>query len=99
MTTIKSELEAIEKSGSQLVAITSDAYPPYLAETSDAPPFLNVLDDLTHLTTPSIGIVGTRNASMNGKKLANLLGKELSEAVFTVWSGLARGIYTSAHTG
>jgi DNA processing protein len=73
--TIESELEATEKSGAQLVAITSDAYPPYLAETSDAPTFLTVLGELTRLTTPSISIVGARNASMNGKKLPTYWAK------------------------
>jgi DNA processing protein len=44
-----------------------------------------------------IGMVGARNASSLGVRMARRLGQGLSEAGFTVVSGLARGIDTAAH--
>ena len=44
-------------------------------------------------------MVGARNASALGRKLASRLAKELGEAGFVVVSGLARGIDTAAHEG
>jgi DNA processing protein len=43
--------------------------------------------------------VGSRNASANGQRLAELLAQGLTEAGFTVVSGLARGIDAAAHEG
>ena len=97
--TVERELEAIEKIGARLVSIWGETYPSNLAETSDAPPFLSVLGDLAHFNRPSIGIVGARNASLNDRKFAEVLAKDLSEAGYAIWSGLARGIDTAAHRG
>ena len=46
---------------------------------------------------PSVAIVGARNASLNGRRIAAQLARELSEAGFVIVSGLARGIDTEAH--
>lgn len=40
-----------------------------------------------------------RNASLNGRKLAHKMARELGESEFVVISGLARGIDTAAHEG
>ena len=44
-----------------------------------------------------IGLVGSRNASIAGIKMAAILARGLGEAGFTTVSGLARGIDTAAH--
>lgn len=95
---IELELDRLEKIGGALVSMGRPSYPGHLAETSDAPPFLTVLGDPDHLTRPAIGIVGARNASLNGRKIAGLFAADLAKAGFTVWSGLARGIDTAAHS-
>lgn len=95
---IERELDRLEKIGGTLVPMGQPSYPGNLAETSDAPPFLTVLGDPDHLTRPSIGVVGARNASLNGRKLAGMFAADLAKAGFTVWSGLARGIDTAAHS-
>ena len=94
---VEDELRRLEKMGARLVAMTDPNYPGRLAEISDAPPFLTVLGDTAHLNTPAVGIVGARNASTNGRKLAAMLAADLAKAGYTVWSGLARGIDTAAH--
>ncbi len=96
---IEQELHQLEKIGGTLVGMQEAQYPANLAETSDAPPFLTVLGDISHLARPAVAIVGARNASLNGKKIAHQLAQDLTAAGYTVWSGLARGIDTAAHTG
>lgn len=95
---IELELDNLEKLGGTIVSIGQTSYPTNLAETSDAPPFLTVLGDPDHLTRPAIGVVGARNASLNGRKIAGMFAADLAKAGFTVWSGLARGIDTAAHS-
>jgi len=45
----------------------------------------------------SIAIVGTRNPTAYGKRIAEKFASELAERGITVISGLARGIDTAAH--
>ncbi len=94
---IEDELYRLERAGGTLIDIKSSSYPQHLAEISDAPPFLTVLGDPRHLQQPAIGIVGARNASANGRKIAGSLARDLAAAGLTIWSGLARGIDTAAH--
>ena len=72
-------------------------YPQALADIPDAPPVLWAKGDVSLLNRPSVGMVGARNASSLGVRMARRLGLGLSDAGFTVISGLARGIDTAAH--
>jgi DNA processing protein len=83
--------------GARLLVHGEDDYPRALIDIPDAPPVLWVKGDLLLLNTPAIGMVGARNASSLGIRMARRLGQGLSEAGFTVVSGLARGIDTAAH--
>ena len=60
-------------------------------------PLLCVLGDPALLGQPSIAIVGARNASALGRRMARNLARDLGEAGFSIVSGLARGIDTAAH--
>ena len=95
----RAELRAGKAAGAQLVLWSDPAYPPLLKEILDAPPFLWVRGDLAHLQRPFIAIVGTREASSLGLRMAALLGEDLATAGYGVVSGLARGIDTAAHEG
>ena len=83
--------------GARLLIHGEDDYPRALMDIPDAPPVLWAKGDLTLLNRPAIGMVGARNASSLGMRMARRLGQSLSEAGFTVVSGLARGIDTAAH--
>lgn len=95
--TIKDELENIEKIGATLICCCEPDYPDNLSAIEDAPPTLTVLGHLSLLHKKQIGIVGARNASMNGRKMAERLSRDLGMEGFVVTSGMARGIDTTAH--
>jgi DNA processing protein len=58
---------------------------------------LAVRGEVTHLTSPAVAIVGARNASAAGRKMAAQLARGLGDAELVVVSGLARGIDSAAH--
>jgi DNA processing protein len=65
----------------------------------DPPPVLWVTSNLEVLKRPMSAIVGARNASSLGTRMARYLGKRLGELGFVTVSGLALGIDTAAHLG
>jgi DNA processing protein len=92
------ELTKLHKLGGKFCFLGDPEYPPILADMVDAPPALAVLGDINLLSARSIGVVGARNASANGMRMAEQLASDLA-ASLTVVSGLARGIDASAHRG
>jgi DNA processing protein len=44
-----------------------------------------------------VALVGSRNASLSGRKIASQLARDLGQEQITIVSGLARGIDTAAH--
>jgi DNA processing protein len=72
-------------------------YPGALLELSDAPPVLWALGDTALLDRPLVALVGARNASSLGLRMAKALAKGLGEGGIVVASGLARGIDAAAH--
>jgi DNA processing protein len=91
------ELAAARALGICLVGLCEAAYPARLAEIDDAPPLLAVRGNGSALTRPMVAMVGSRNASAAGAKIAAQLARDLGEAGFVVVSGLARGIDAAAH--
>jgi DNA processing protein len=91
------EIRAARSIGVSLVASCEAAYPPRLRAIEDAPPLIAVRGDAAVLARPCVAIVGARNASAAGIKVAERLARGLGEAGFVVVSGLARGIDAAAH--
>ncbi|MEM8633172.1 MAG: DNA-processing protein DprA [Pseudomonadota bacterium] len=96
-TVIHAEIRAGRQNGARLIAQGTAEYPAQLAALPDAPPFLWVRGDATLLNRPTIALVGARNASSLGTRMARALAGGLGEAGYVVVSGLARGIDTAAH--
>ncbi len=94
---IEDEIRTLEKSGGRFLVLGEMDYPESLAAIEDAPPVLAVLGHLSLLHRQIVGIVGSRNASLNGRKMAQTLAQGLGEESFVIISGLARGIDTAAH--
>lgn len=93
------EIDALMKLKGRLIIKTDEEYPKSLAAIEDAPPVLSVIGNINLLQHKSVALVGSRNASLNGRKLAGRMAKELGDAGLVITSGLARGIDTAAHEG
>lgn len=96
---VEKELAAIHAFGAELLTLENPLYPPLLRHIDSAPPLLTVKGRLDLLHQPLFAIVGARNASAMGKKMAHKLATELGRQGWTIASGLARGIDTAAHQG
>ena len=93
----EADLERAHELGASFVVAGETGYPPLLFHINGAPPLLCVKGNLALSEIPSVAIVGARNASAGGRKIARQLAAELSEEGFLIVSGLARGIDTAAH--
>ena len=93
------EMTALARLSAQLVCWGEPAYPETLANIEDAPPVLTLLGRGELLAAPIVAVVGARNASANGRRLAHELAAGLGEAGVIVASGMARGIDSAAHGG
>ncbi|HZS82052.1 MAG TPA: DNA-processing protein DprA [Stellaceae bacterium] len=93
------EMAALAAAGARLIAWGEPFYPEALAAIDDAPPLLTVLGRAEPLRQRIIAIVGARNASANGRRIARELASELGSHGFVIASGLARGIDAAAHMG
>jgi DNA processing protein len=72
-------------------------YPAALGDIADAPPVLWAKGNTDLLARSGVALVGARNASSLGLRMARRLGTALGEAGQVVVSGLARGIDAEAH--
>ena len=71
------EIERTLKVGARLVAWCEPEYPPLLRMAEGSPPILSMMGNI-HLTQNTcVGIVGARNASVNGLNLARRLASDL----------------------
>jgi DNA processing protein len=96
---IETELEIARRAGAALVAIGEPDYPPMLKRMDQPPPIVAVKGDTAVFRQTPVAIVGARNASLVGMKMARLLATDLGREGYAIISGLARGIDTAAHQG
>ena len=96
---IRREADALQRFGGQLVCSNEPDYPPAMRLFDAAPMVLSVVGDPAILRRPTIGMVGSRDASVSSVKLARQFAAALGEGGFAVVSGLARGIDAAAHEG
>lgn len=96
----RKEIERCADLGITLVGRGLKGYPDALESLSDPPAALWIKGELPLLETvpSSIGIVGTRQASVHALSITRQLASELAQGHIIVVSGLARGIDTAAHT-
>ncbi|RPE67057.1 DNA protecting protein DprA [Pacificibacter maritimus] len=94
---IDQELRAGHKAGARLIAIGEAEYPSALALIPDAPPLIWAKGDLSLFERPILALVGARNASSLGLRMARALSRDLGAEGFAIVSGLARGIDAAVH--
>lgn len=94
---IEDEIDRIRKIGAKLVAWCEPDYPEPLAAIEDAPALITLRGNPHLIHKRCIGIVGARNASLNGRKMAEALARDLGKQGIVVVSGMARGIDAATH--
>lgn len=90
------ELERNEKYRVKVLSYTDDKYPYLLKNIQDPPPFLYVKGNKSFLDR-SIGVVGTRKMTREGKGACEYIVRNLVNSGVTIVSGLALGIDTCSH--
>ena len=91
------ELAAGRKAGARLIRCDSPLYPTALLDIDGAPPILWLRGDPAWLSRNPVAVIGARNASSLGLRMARGMAAGLGEAGHTIVAGLARGIDTAAH--
>lgn len=92
-------MEDCARQGIAIVTTLDADYPILLARTDDAPPVIYIKGRQELLARPCVAIVGARNASLHGRRMAETLARACGEAGYVVVSGLARGIDAAVHQG
>ncbi|MGN1062980.1 MAG: DNA-processing protein DprA [Alphaproteobacteria bacterium] len=95
----EAQLNQAEQIGAQILASCEDSYPRLLKTLEDTPPLLFCKGHLSLTKKESFAIVGTRNASVNGRIFTKKLAADLTQHDYVITSGMARGIDTAAHEG
>ena len=93
----EAELAAAARIGARALIVGEPGYPQALAAIDPPPPLIYVKGNPGHLARPMLAIVGARNGSAAGQKLARLFASKVGGAGFVIVSGLARGIDAAAH--
>ena len=93
----EAELDAARAIGAHPLFTIEPGYPPALAVLEAPPPLLYVKGATGHLTRPMFAIVGARNGSAAGQKIARHFASSIGRAGYVIASGLARGIDAAAH--
>ena len=96
---LETTLQWLEEPGNHVVTFADHGYPRLLLEITDPPPLLYVKGRPVLLDGAALAVVGSRNASQQGRVNAQAFSQELSQGGFTIISGLAMGIDAAAHLG
>ena len=93
------EIEHLRQLGGHYLFIDDQEYPELLRELENAPPVLTYKGNIALVTQTNVAMVGARNASAAGCRIARNIAQELGQRDIVVTSGLARGIDAAAHQG
>ncbi len=89
---IKRAYENLKEKGIRFTCLGDEKYPGRLAQIPDAPYGLYFQGKLLMEERPSVAIIGARNCSEYGRRMAQHYGRELAAAGIQIISGMARGI-------
>ena len=94
---VQKEFSALGKLGGRILFREEEAYPKLLRQTPLAPIALSIIGNEEIFKAELVAIVGARNASHAGLRMAGKLAADLSAAGYGIVSGMARGVDASAH--
>lgn len=81
------------------IKIEDNSYPEQLRKIKNSPNQLYLEGNIKLLNVPGIAIIGSRECTKYGEKMAKKFAKELSLYGLTIISGMAKGIDSFAHIG
>lgn len=96
---LEKELSSIASRKIHFVTLNDPFYPKILKEIYDPPIGFYHIGEMKEIAQPCVSIVGTRMASLYGRKQAREIARELAKLGFCIVSGMARGIDYEAHMG
>lgn len=96
---VAGEVEQITRHNVRLVQLGTPEYPASLADIYDPPHLLYLRGGIEARDAKAVALVGSRQCTSYGQRVAERLAMGLVRAGYTVVSGLARGIDGAAHRG
>ena len=96
---VKREIDFMQKENIKILTIEDKAYPQILKTIYDYPVSIYIKGNEKILNMPAIGIVGCRESTSYGKKVAQYFAYHLSKRNISIISGLAKGIDSQSHIG
>jgi DNA processing protein len=96
---VNASIHWLSQANNYLITLADSTYPKALLETPDPPPIIYAKGNPALLNYPSLAIVGSRNASVQGEKNAEAFAEGLCAYGLCIISGLALGIDGAAHRG
>lgn len=94
-----SQLNTAKEMGVEILTVLDAKFPTKLKNIEDYPVLIYCKGNIDLLYEDCVAIVGTREPSVHGSKIANRLGTLFSDFNYTIVSGLALGCDTEAHKG
>ena len=96
---VKAYMLYMKEKNIQILTIKDEDYPYLLKQIYDPPSVIYIMGNKKILSQNGIAIVGSRNCSLYGQKIAKYLSYQLAKKGIHIISGLARGIDTFSHMG
>ena len=96
---IHKHIDRMQKENVKILTIEDTNYPRILKTIYDYPISLYVKGNVKILNNSAIGIIGCREASLYGEKVAQYFSYHLAKKGMNIVSGLAKGIDSYAHIG
>ena len=96
---VKAYILYMKEKNIQILTIKDEDYPYLLKQIYDPPSVIYIMGNKKILSQNGIAIVGSRNCSLYGQKIAKYLSYQLAKKGIHIISGLARGIDTFSHMG
>ena len=96
---LEKQIEFLQKENVKIITIEDTEYPEILKTIYDYPVSIFVKGNEKMLNMPAIGIVGCRESSSYGEKVAQYFAYHLAKRNINIISGLAKGIDSQSHIG
>lgn len=93
----RAAMRTLERAGAAAITPEDPVYPEAFRTLPDPPYLLFAVGNLDLLRAPGFGVVGTRNPTDYGRRIAITLSTELARSGLSIVSGMAKGIDAAAH--